>query len=70
MSLDNSNYGLTYFVFPYAEAEEIKHTLGFYLTEKRRREGSRSWVAIATLVSKPYEIHSAGMISDGNDRNF
>jgi hypothetical protein len=70
LGLDNSNYGLTYFVFPDHEAEEIGHTLRFYLAEKQRREGSRSWVAIGTLLSKPYEIHSVGMISDGRDCDF
>ena len=70
MGLDNSNYGITYFVFPDCEAEEIKHTVGFHLKEKQRRTNASSWVAVATLLSKPCKVHAVGMISNDTDRNY
>ncbi|QDV40652.1 hypothetical protein Enr13x_04860 [Stieleria neptunia] len=70
MGLDNSSYGITYFVFPDCEAEEIKHTVGFYLEEKQRRTNAGSWVAVATLLSKPYKVQTVGMISNNTDRNY
>jgi hypothetical protein len=53
MSLDGSKFGLTYFVFPSEESDQMRHLIRYYLNRKVQESVVRRWAVIASSIDNP-----------------